>query len=293
MRLLLPLALSSVLLSQIPEITGRAVEAFTLRYIDAKPGEGAPAEAGKRYTVHYTGWLADGTKFDSSLDRREPIRFVQGRRMVIAGWEAGFEGMKTGGKRRLLIPWQLAYGEKGSGPIPPRADLTFDVELIAVEDAPDLLPGADVMEPLRDVERKILALGRAVPEDKLSWRPGHGVRSFREVLLHLAYANTLMLDIGTNRLGGEALKHRIAENEKNESRNLSKDEILKLLEASFEPVRRYLETARAGNLATEVTFFGTPLTRRGVLVFLDTHASEHLGQLIAYARVNGIAPPWS
>jgi hypothetical protein len=96
-----------------------------------------------------------------------------------------------------------------------------------------------------------------------------------------------------NNLNGDALKQRIAENAKNEARQVSRQEILRTVEASFETVRKFLGTARAGNLAGEVTFFGTPLTRRGILVFLDTHASEHLGQLIAYARMNGIAPPWS
>jgi uncharacterized damage-inducible protein DinB len=293
MRLLLPIALCSIGLAQIPEVEGTAVEAFALRFIDVKPGEGAPAGAGKRHIVHYTGWLPDGTKFDSSRDRNEPIRFVQGRRMVIAGWEAGFHGMKAGGRRRLFIPWQMAYSETGSGPIPPRADLIFDVELLAVEDVPDVLPGADVLEPLRDLQRKITALARAVPEEKFGWRPAEGVRSFAEVLLHIAYGNQLMFDMGINALGGEALKQRIAENAKNEVRKMSKDEIINAATASFEIVRKYLETARAGNLGAEVTFFGTPLTRRGVLVFLDTHAAEHLGQLIAYARINGIAPPWS
>jgi uncharacterized damage-inducible protein DinB len=293
MRLLLPLVFCSLSLAQIPDVAGTAVQAFSLRYIEVEPGDGAPAEAGKRYTVHYTGWLSDGTRFDSSRDRKEPFRFVQGRRMVIAGWEAGFHGMKTGGRRRLLIPWQMAYGEKGSGPIPPRADLVFDVELLAVEEVPDLLAGADVLEPLRDAERKVLALARAIPEEKYSWRPAEGVRSIAEVLLHIAHGNKLLFDMGTNDLSGDALKRRIAENAKNETRSMSKEQIAVAVAASFEAVRKYLETARAGNLASEITFFGTPLTRRGVLVFLDTHAAEHLGQLIAYARVNGIAPPWS
>src|SRR5438093_667530 len=89
------------------------VDLATLRYIDLTPGTGVPAAPGKRFTVHYTGWLKDGTKFDSSLDRHEPFKFVQGRRQVIAGWDIGFEGMKAGGKRRLIIPYQFAYGEQG------------------------------------------------------------------------------------------------------------------------------------------------------------------------------------
>jgi peptidylprolyl isomerase len=91
--------------------------------------------------VHYTGWLTDGKKFDSSRDTasggkpREPISFPQGSRRVIAGWDLGFEGVKVGGRRRLFIPYQLAYGEAGRPPvIPPKSELIFDVELMAVAD---------------------------------------------------------------------------------------------------------------------------------------------------------------
>ena len=85
----------------VPQVTGTVVENFAMRYIDTAIGSGAPALPGKQYTVHYVGWLRNGTKFDSSVDRKEPFKFVQGRRLVIAGWEAGFEGMQVGGKRRL------------------------------------------------------------------------------------------------------------------------------------------------------------------------------------------------
>ncbi len=93
----------------VPAVSGKVTDAATLRYIEVKAGDGEPAAPGKEFTVHYTGWLRDGAKFDSSLDR-EPISFVQGRRQVIAGWDVGFEGMKVGGKRRLFIPYQFAYG---------------------------------------------------------------------------------------------------------------------------------------------------------------------------------------
>lgn len=90
--------------------------------------------------MHYTGWLTNGTKFDSSRDTtpngklRTPLSFAQGFRRVIAGWDLGFEGMRVGARRRLFIPYQLAYGEAGRPPIPPRAELIFDVELMAVAD---------------------------------------------------------------------------------------------------------------------------------------------------------------
>jgi peptidylprolyl isomerase len=110
--------------------------AFALRYIDITPGDGAEAQPGQFYTVHYTGWLAsDGTKFDSSLDRNEPFTFRQGVHGVIPGWDDGFTGMHVGGKRRLFIPYQLAYGERGRPPvIPPKGDLIFDIQLVAAGD---------------------------------------------------------------------------------------------------------------------------------------------------------------
>jgi peptidylprolyl isomerase len=120
----------------IPHVDGKIVNQYTMRYIEIQPGTGQPAEAGKVFVVHYTGWLYDGTKFDSSKDRGEPITFEQGKRKVIPGWDAGFEGMRVGGKRRFLIPYQLAYGEKGRGKIPPKADLIFDVELMDVKEPP-------------------------------------------------------------------------------------------------------------------------------------------------------------
>jgi peptidylprolyl isomerase len=112
------------------------VTQYSMHYIDVALGTGKPAEAGKVFFVHYTGWLRDGTKFDSSRDREKPLSFEQGKRKVIPGWDAGFEGMRVGGKRRLFIPYQLAYGEKGRGKIPPKAELIFDVELMDVQDPP-------------------------------------------------------------------------------------------------------------------------------------------------------------
>jgi peptidylprolyl isomerase len=139
--------------------------AFSLRYQDIRIGTGADAEPGKIYKVHYTGWLAaDGHKFDSSYDHKtpvvdkdgkpeldadgkpkmnegEPISFPQGFGRVIPGFDQGFDGMKIGGKRRLFIPWQLAYGARGRpGPnaanpgIPPKADLIFDIELVEMSE---------------------------------------------------------------------------------------------------------------------------------------------------------------
>jgi peptidylprolyl isomerase len=149
----------------VPPGKGIGSTAFALRYQDIKAGTGPEAEPGKMYKIHYTGWLAaDGHKFDSSYDHRppvmdkdgkpllgddgkqkfgdpQPLSFPQGYGRLIPGFDQGVAGMKIGGKRRIFIPWQLAYGALGRpGPdaahpgIPPRADLIFDVELLEVAD---------------------------------------------------------------------------------------------------------------------------------------------------------------
>ena len=104
-----------------------------LQYEDTTLGTGIEATAGKTVEVHYTGMLADGTKFDSSHDRRKPFAFKLGAGQVIKGWDEGVAGMKIGGKRKLVIPHTLGYGERGYPPaIPAQAELTFEVELLKV-----------------------------------------------------------------------------------------------------------------------------------------------------------------
>jgi FKBP-type peptidyl-prolyl cis-trans isomerase len=104
-----------------------------LRYEDLELGDGAAAKAGDRVSVHYTGWLTDGTKFDSSLDHGSPFTFPLGAGKVIKGWDEGVAGMKIGGKRKLIIPANLAYGSRGAGGvIPPDAELIFEVELLKI-----------------------------------------------------------------------------------------------------------------------------------------------------------------
>ena len=100
---------------------------------ELKVGSGATATSGKVVSAHYTGRFPDGTKFDSSYDAGAPIDFLLGSGKVIKGWDIGIEGMRVGGKRKLTIPPELAYGARGGGPIPPNATLVFDVELVAVK----------------------------------------------------------------------------------------------------------------------------------------------------------------
>lgn len=104
-----------------------------LQYIDEVVGEGDAPEKGKRVSVHYTGRLTDGKKFDSSVDRGQPFEFTIGVGQVIRGWDEGVMSMRVGGKRQLIIPPDLGYGSRGSPPvIPPNAELIFDVELLGI-----------------------------------------------------------------------------------------------------------------------------------------------------------------
>jgi peptidylprolyl isomerase len=140
--------------STIPVVKGIKKTLYSLSYIDIAIGKGPLAvssvlgnsEATSKiqwYSVHYTGWLAkDGTKFDSSYDHpgAEPLTFPYGAHRVIPGWDTAFEGMHVGGKRRIFVPYQLAYGETGRPSIPPKSDLIFDVELVSVSDKPPAPP---------------------------------------------------------------------------------------------------------------------------------------------------------
>jgi FKBP-type peptidyl-prolyl cis-trans isomerase FkpA len=103
-------------------------------YSDVATGQGDEAAPGRTVRVHYTGWLPDGKKFDSSRDRGEPFAFTLGAGQVIAGWDEGVKGMKVGGRRKLVLPPQLAYGDGGAPPdIPPGATLVFDVEVLGIQ----------------------------------------------------------------------------------------------------------------------------------------------------------------
>ncbi len=113
-------------MTQITTASGLVIEELVV-------GEGAEASVGQTVSVHYTGWLTDGKKFDSSKDRNEAFEFPLGRQHVIAGWDEGVQGMKIGGSRKLTIPPELGYGARGAGGvIPPNATLVFEVELLGL-----------------------------------------------------------------------------------------------------------------------------------------------------------------
>ncbi|HVW08184.1 MAG TPA: FKBP-type peptidyl-prolyl cis-trans isomerase [Bryobacteraceae bacterium] len=277
--------------AQPPAVPGVPTALATLRYIDVVQGTGAPAAAGKRFTVHYTGWLKDGTKFDSSVDRNEPFDFIQGRRQVIAGWDLGFEGMKVGGKRRLFVPYQLAYGETGSGPIPAKADLIFDVELLNVEDVPGVIPAIDVLQPFADLEARVIALARIVPEEKYSWRPNASSRTFAQVLLRIADSAKLLDSVASGDIKTADLAPRLLEND--QTPPPGKYAILVQLTNNLAEVHKDMEGVRNGFLAGNAELFGKVTTNRGLLTRIDTAIAEQLGQAIAYAHMNGIALPWN
>jgi FKBP-type peptidyl-prolyl cis-trans isomerase len=118
----------------LPDTSNLTTTASGLQYKDVTVGSGTEAKEGDTVSVHYTGWLTDGTKFDSSVDRGQPFSFPLGAGSVIPGWDEGVAGMKEGGKRILVIPSNLGYGTSGApGVIPPNATLIFEVELLDVE----------------------------------------------------------------------------------------------------------------------------------------------------------------
>ena len=124
--------------SAIPMVAGDTITTESgLKYIEMAAGSGPTPEAGQLIGAHYTGWLLDGTKFDSSRDRGQPLQFPIGQGRVIRGWDEGLMSMSVGGRRLLIIPPGLAYGDRGTpgGPIPPQATLIFDVELVSITPA--------------------------------------------------------------------------------------------------------------------------------------------------------------
>ena len=138
-RVMIAIATLAAALPAAAQTQGKAVTTETgLKFIDTTVGTGASPKRGQTCVMHYTGWLSEGgakgRKFDSSVDRGSPFEFPIGMKRVIAGWDEGVATMKVGGKRTLIIPPQLGYGERGAGGvIPPNATLIFDVELLAIK----------------------------------------------------------------------------------------------------------------------------------------------------------------
>jgi hypothetical protein len=263
--LLLSMTAAATLFAQTEPVS-EPLTLATMRYVDLKLGTGDPAAPGKRFTVHYTGWLTDGTKFDSSVDRGEPLAFVQGRREVISGWDIGFEGMKVGGKRKLYIPYQLAYGEAGRGAIPPKAELIFDVELLAVADAPPLAAAVDLTVPLADLETKVLTLAKGVPDAK-----------FPAVSRYFARIAAL----NEETLKGAELKDPAVTEIPSDLPALSKEQAIDKLTATFAALHKRLDSARAGYLGAAADLCGKTTTRRGLFTGLVESIGETYGKASA------------
>jgi hypothetical protein len=251
----------------VPAVDGSLEESPKVRYIDVRKGDGPLAAAGQRYTLIYTGWLRDGKKFSSADDPQHPFQFVQGRRQVIAGFELGFDGIRVGGKRRVFLPYQLAYGERGNPPsIPPRSESIFDLELLAVENVPDELAAADLLLTLSDYQDRAMALAKAVPERKYDWRPAPGMQSFREVFAAMAISAGAEPKVPSDKAA-----------------------VLAMLAGSFSALRKSMESARGGTLIHEVQLSGRTTTQRGVFVATEARIAECLGEAMVYARMNAIA----
>jgi len=146
----------------------------------------------------------------------------------------------------------------------------------------------ELIQQVEDAERKLLALAEAVPQAKYSWRPAEGVRSIGEVFVHVAGANLMIPGVaGVPAATGITLARDA------EKTMTDQAQIVNALRQSFAHVKQAIAAMPDADLDAPVTLFGQPTTKRGVFVLIATHAHEHLGQSIAYARMNGIAPPWS
>jgi tetratricopeptide (TPR) repeat protein len=159
MKLILLLILSIFIVTGIFSQSGDTITTSSgLKYIIQKKGKGTKAESGKTVEVHYTGWLVDGKKFDSSRDRNETFEFQLGAKQVIKGWDEGLALMRVGDKFRLILPPELGYGDKGAGDvIPPNATLIFDVELIGVH---------KTRKPVADTLMEVILNGGGVEKAK-------------------------------------------------------------------------------------------------------------------------------
>jgi uncharacterized damage-inducible protein DinB len=150
------------------------------------------------------------------------------------------------------------------------------------------LPAQGTVQSLDDAEQKMVGLAQAVPQEKFTWRPATGVRSISEVFMHVVGAN---LFIPT--FAGVPRDTSVALSRDSETKVTDKAQVVDLLKKSFAHAKRAVMAVPDAELEAEVKLFGQPSTKRGVLVLVATHAHEHVGQSIAYARMNGVTPPWS
>jgi uncharacterized damage-inducible protein DinB len=163
----------------------------------------------------------------------------------------------------------------------------------ALQGASTSLPG-DLRPAFEDAATKAVALAKAIPAEKFGWRPAPGVRSIGEVFVHIANGNRLLLTFAApQQVADSDLQKLIADNELREKSLVQKEDIVRDLEASFEEVRHAAAAVAEQDLARIVRTFGQERTVRAIYVLIATHAGEHVGQSIAYARMNGITPPWS
>jgi len=166
---------------------------------------------------------------------------------------------------------------------------------LALAQAPKSTSGfqPEFLFSFNDAEAKVLSLAKAMPAEKYSWRPGPGVRSVSEVYIHIANGNRLLLGMTNGQPPREEFMKLVGDNEQREKTIAEKAKVVADLEASFKEVHNALDDAADSQLSKSIRVFGTDTTPRGVYMIVSNHVSEHLGQSIAYARMNGIVPPWS
>ncbi len=146
------------------EQLGIESSSISLDFVDIKTGTGELVAPHKFLSIHYTGYLVDGTKFDSSVDRGEPLDIAYGAHKVILGWDTGFGGMRVGGKRRLFVPYQLAYGPSQYQTIPPKSMLIFDVEVVKVSDTAPVHKDTHAAPPVSQPSTSQPPAASAVPQ---------------------------------------------------------------------------------------------------------------------------------
>jgi uncharacterized damage-inducible protein DinB len=169
----------------------------------------------------------------------------------------------------------------------------FDVELLGVRDVPEERPARELLLPIDEARKKLLALARAIPEEKYGWRPSPQARPVAEVVAHIALGTRLMADLAEKTPDPAEFKKRVEEQWRSERQPRTKAELVAMLEESLADLHKRVEPLRMGILNRDLTLFGQPNTVRGAYIATVGHLGEHLGQLIAYARTAGVKPPWS